>query len=307
MASTVVGMCYNAHMSLIQNPDARNSPRSFQHGARKKTAIVLSGGGMQCVYQVGVLQALREKFSLSPDILVGSSGSAGTVAYFCSGQYDDIKHIWLDLLSTEMFIAPWRLWKIMDIDYLIDTVFKKTVPLRTRELAQTKIKYFISATDYQTGQIVYFTNGAEQYIFDILRASKAIPVAYNKKICIDGACYIDGYVGTTIEQSAQKAEDAGAEIIIAVDNSTDNSPIRAFFLTVYGYLHPALQKTIKKYLRATRPLYIHTKKKTPVILIKPSKKLPTAHALDNNREKLIQSFHRGYDDACSNAALLAQL
>lgn len=179
-------------MPLIQNPSTRNSPYSFQRVAGKKIAIVLSGGGMTCVYQVGVLQALREKFAVAPDIIVGSSGSAGTVAYFATEQFETIKHIWLDLLSTNKFISLWRIWKIMDIDYLIDVIFKKEALLDVLKLTKTKAKYFIAATNSETGRVRWFTNGAEQYIFEILRASKAMPVAYNKRVGIGGHSMLMG-------------------------------------------------------------------------------------------------------------------
>ncbi|MCX6800136.1 MAG: hypothetical protein NT091_03250 [Candidatus Falkowbacteria bacterium] len=52
----------------------------------KKIAIVGSEGGMSCAYFVGVVLALVEKFNLTdPHIVIGSSGSTGTLAYYVSG------------------------------------------------------------------------------------------------------------------------------------------------------------------------------------------------------------------------------
>lgn len=81
---------------------------------------------MRSAHGGGFLCALAQELGIAtPDILVASSGDAGNILYFSAGQYESIKRIWEKLLSTPKFISPWRFWRVMDIDYLIDTVFKE--------------------------------------------------------------------------------------------------------------------------------------------------------------------------------------
>jgi len=123
-----------------------------------KNALVSSCGGMACAYGVGVGEAVQE---LSPDFLqdsvfVGSSGSTGMLAYYTANRrkysraadiFRPIRHIWEDLLSTPKFISFLRLQKIIDIDYLIDEVFRGQEPLNVEDYHDSPIECFIAATD----------------------------------------------------------------------------------------------------------------------------------------------------------------
>src|ERR1051326_2618384 len=105
----------------------------------EKLAIVTSEGGMKCAYSVGVILALVEKYHLvKPDMVIGASGSTGTLAYFVAGQYQSIRNIWENLLSNKNFISYLRVRRIMDIDYLIDTVFKKQDILDVNKIKQSR-------------------------------------------------------------------------------------------------------------------------------------------------------------------------
>src|SRR3990167_2695216 len=76
----------------------------------KKIAIVASEGGMSCAYSVGAILALVEKFDLvNPYLVIGSSGSTGTFAYYVAGQYKSIRNIWENLLPSKKFISWLRL------------------------------------------------------------------------------------------------------------------------------------------------------------------------------------------------------
>ncbi len=71
---------------------------------KEKLAIVTGGGGMVCDYSAGVLCALGEKLKVNPDIVVGSSGSTGSLAYFVSKQFKSFRNVWINLLTSKKFI-----------------------------------------------------------------------------------------------------------------------------------------------------------------------------------------------------------
>lgn len=265
-----------------------------------KIAIVTSEGGLSCAYSVGVILGLVKKYKLvQPYLVVGSSGSTGTLAYFVARQYDSIRHIWEYLLSTKKFVPMRRLHKIMDIDYLIDEIFKKQDRLNSKSVKRSKIKFFISATNAKNGRSVYFSNHGNIDIFEALRASSAIPVAYNKQVKINLKSYIDGAFAAPIYKNVKKAQREGANKIIAVNNVNEGW-LAQLSLRIYSlFISRDLGQTIHKYLAGGWNRLPHGRK---IFVISPSKKLPT-DSLDNNPRHLKQAIKLGFDDVMGSRKL----
>ena len=77
--------------------------------------------------------------------------------------------------------------RIIDIDYLIDVVFKRQQPLDVKRLRESGMVFNVGTTSRDTGAVTYFSNKDTVDFFDMLRASKAMPVAYGKSVIINGA------------------------------------------------------------------------------------------------------------------------
>ena len=223
-----------------------------------KTAIVLSGGGLSCSWSVGVVLGLVEKFKFyQPDILVAGSGNAGTAAYFCSKQFKSIENIWGNLLSNKKFLNFFRFKKIMDIDFLIDEIFKKTDPLNIKKLQKTKINLQIATTHEKTGEIKFFSNFKKFDIFEVLRASKAIPFFYGKKIKIKKEKYCDGRLSSCVDLLLQRAIFLGAKKIIVINVSGIYS-LRKILFNFYNLLKSKIkfQKFFTKNLKKIKNFQI---------------------------------------------------
>ncbi len=269
-----------------------------------KIGIICSGGGMRCAYSAGALIALVEKYNLTePHVVIGSSGSAGTVAYFVTKQYDFIKKIWLNLLSTKEFISLWRVWNIIDLDYLAETIFNKKAKLNINLLKNTSIKYFIEVRNLENGLIEYYSNDSYYDIRKILIASKTMPLVSNKTVRINGNRYMDGFMGTNINKSINKARDVGADIVILIDNSSIiKSKIEFILLRIYALFTPGHIKVILK-----NYLYNDKKNKTIVedkniIYIKPRHGL-YASMFNNSKIRLKKTYQMGYDDVIASNEL----
>ncbi len=181
-------------------------------------AVVCSGGGMRCAYAAGALVALAQECGIThPDIIIASSGSASCAAYYLTGQYAALKMIWTKLLSTRRFIFLPRVWKMMDIDYLVDQVFVRQAPLHLGVLANTATRFYIPALDPSTKKVRYFSNGEVADILQVLRAAKAIPFYFGRKVLLQGEYYIDGAIGVSFLETIHKAQALGATKIIAID------------------------------------------------------------------------------------------
>ena len=249
---------------------------------------------MQCSYSAGALCAIYELYNLHhPDILVGSSGSAGSLSYYVGGQPDSIKNIWTNLLATSKFISKWRILKIMDLDYLINTVFKQQEPLDIEKIKQSNSRLFISATDEVNGKVRFFTNTDD--IFLALKASKAIPLITATKVTIDNIEYIDGSISATFDVNTSKAISEGATDIILINDTG----ILSLGATLFWYFCSLFSsKNTKKLLTSyskTSTISANSHKGVNIFVIEPSKKLKI-HSLDNNRDHLKESFNLGFSD-----------
>lgn len=261
---------------------------------KEKIAIVTNGGGMKCAYSAGVLCGLAEVHNLyNPDILVGSSGSAGTLACYLTGQYNSIKNIWTNLLATDKFISFKRIKKIMNLDYLINDVLTHLEPLQVNSILKSGSKIFIATTEYNTGKSRFFTNTDD--ILLCLRASKAIPIITNTKVIINNTQYIDGSISSPFNANIEKAVKEGAKnIIVIADDESLSFSVRVFWYIYSFFVNKELKKTLRMYCKkSTHKIALHNN--INMLVIKPSRELKT-NSLDINKEHLIDSFNLGYND-----------
>lgn len=242
----------------------------------KRIAIVCSDGGMRCAYSAGALYALARVYGLQqPDIAIATSGSVGSLLYYLTGQYEAIREIWTERLSTPRFISFLRPTKIMDVDYLVDEVFKKQVPLQSEALHSVETQYSIPITDIQTRAVRYISNTDTVDIFEVARAAKAIPFFYGRNVRFEHNLYADGAISIQFEETLEKARDLGAEVIIAIDT-----------------------RSKRKRLRLLRAV------KNSDVIVLTNNVLPS-ELVTRNKKKIKEAFDLGYQDTQDNRELQA--
>jgi len=261
---------------------------------RRKLAIIPSGGGMTCSYTAGVIYALTKKYKLTnPDLVITGSGSAGTLAYYTAKQYESIKNIWTNLLSTKKFVNPYRFWKIIDIDYLIDDVFQKQVPLDIKSIKESKIQFFVSTTDYNTGELQYFSNRENVDFFKLLKATKAMPLAYNKPVYLNEKRYCDTSKSSSPYVHIQKALEEDATEILLIDTTTEKN-----IVTQLGF-NTWLKLRSNKFRENYENIIERTDFKENLFIIKPKEELQIT-TLDHNKKLLTETFAQGYKEMMEN-------
>jgi len=266
----------------------------------EKIAIVCSGGGMRCSYSAGALVALAHEYGFTePYLVIGNSGSAGSLAYYLTGQYDSIRNIWTRLLTSRLFIWVLRFWNICNVDWLIDAVFKKIDPLDTTQLEKSQTRFLVSAFDIHDGTIRYF-NRCESDVFELLRATKAMPIIFNHDVKIEGRDYCDASRCTGVHGSIEQAFSLGADKVIAINNEFGRSSI---LFTIYTLLLPAVMRTriAEEKEREFKGYPSLTEHSRDIIWMSP-KTLPIG-LLGNSHAKLVKSFELGYRDAKENLEL----
>ena len=179
---------------------------------RRKLAIVSSGGGMRCAYGAGALLAIAEQYKITePDILIAASGSAGNSAYYLSEQWESAASIWMQGVASSKFIS-FRRRQILDVDYLIDEVFKKQHPFDIKKIKSKKTTWLLPVTRVRDGATVYLWPKRTEKLYEYLRAAKATPIAYGKTVTIDGEKYVDGDLGSETVALLQSDQKRGPRI-----------------------------------------------------------------------------------------------
>ncbi len=259
---------------------------------KTKIAIVSGGGGMKCAYSAGALYALAKELNFTePDIIVGSSGSI-SFTYYVSGQYESIKNIWTKYLISKKFISLRRLYRIMDIDYMVDVIFKKQDPLNTENITKSKTRLFFCLTNYITGNPEYFTNDGKIDMFEIMRATTAVPLIFNKKIKINNSLYIDGDISSSVDKNIQKAINEGAKKILVIQDAEGQSIVGFVFWKFASFFSKsrAVRKDIGN-------IYVNNNMTIPegveVYTIRPDRETPAGY-LDDKKSDLQKTFAMGY-------------
>ena len=259
----------------------------------KRLAIITGGGGMNCAYSSGFLCGLaKEKNITSPFLMIGSSGSAGNIAYYVAGQFEELKDIWMKLLYNKKFIDLRRKKKRVDVDYLIDTIFKKIKPLNIKKLKKSTTKILISATEIKTGKLNYFN--LKENCLEVLRATAAIPFFYGKAVEINSIKYFDGDPGGVLISNMKRAKKEKPTHILIIDDTPKPLLVHSFWKLISAFSPPLLQEKIKEHIEGDILSRHFSSKRTKLIL--PRNKL-SINPLNNKRSRIKKTFNAGYKDA----------
>lgn len=210
----MLGAALNTVAELLSVPGLSNSPEANEDGALRR-ALIVQGGGMRGVYSMAALAELDSAgLADSFDLVVAASAGAINGAYLLAGQAQEAVSVYVDLLSNRHFVNPFRLRKIVDIDYLVDTL-KAELPLDIPRLRSSRTLLEVVLTNAETAAPEVVTNRDDGLDFyEVIRATAALPALYNKRVRIGQSDYIDG--GTVDAVPVARAVDAGADRLLAV-------------------------------------------------------------------------------------------
>lgn len=262
---------------------------------------------MRCAYDVGVLTAFIEEYGFTePDIVIAASGSVGPATYYLSDQYRKAVS-WLSAFSGRHVIS-FRRRKVLDIDYVIDEVFKKMNPIDFEKLRGKKTRLFYVATRISDGETVYLEPPRDEGIYEYMRAAKAVPLAYGHLIPLGDDRYVDGNFGASMPDLLTEAIRLEATDIIVIENDPDKSSKHMFYTLLIEAIRADAELLREKGLEraARRELKEHAMPALPpetrVISIAPSKKIRLS-IITRNKSDLRIAFNLGYADAADNAEL----
>ncbi len=213
--------------------------------------LVVQGGGMRGVYSMGALAALEEMgFTHCFDHLVGSSAGALNGAYFLTGQASYGVETYIHYLSKKSFVNPFRLKRIVDIDYLVDQIGKKVRPLHLDKLRSSPTTLHVSLTERTHAHTEWITNRtADIDIWEAFRATAAIPLLYNKSVKVGDGHYVDGSISARLPVQRMMEYDCRYVVVILT------MPHSHRILSTYSWLQSLTWPATRHYSPALRQAF----------------------------------------------------
>jgi predicted patatin/cPLA2 family phospholipase len=187
-------------------------------------ALVVQGGGMRGTYSIAALAEL-EAHGLTNrfESIYGTSAGALNAGYFMAGQAAEGVSIYVEWLSNKRFIDLKRIRKIIDIDFLIDEVLTRDVPLNVDRVLASQTRLTIGLTDVSTAATVWATNDGTWPILEAFRATAALPIVYGREVVIAGRAYVDGGVCASVPL-LKAIDDGHTDILVILTRSKEFIP-----------------------------------------------------------------------------------
>jgi predicted patatin/cPLA2 family phospholipase len=267
-----------------------------------KRGLVIEGGGMRSAYVSGALVALQELGDRHFDVVVGTSAGACCAVNFVGGFAQRNFEIIHDHLANDRFIRYKKAFtreNVVDIDFLLDEVIQQFVPLPVKEVRAGSTRVFITATDCNTGEPVYFDAHRDDVV-EALRASCAMPYLYRRKIIREDRRLMDG--GVSVSIPLQKVIEEGCDEIVVISTRPigyrkKKNPM-AWLNYVFFPRYPRMVKMLNERWKEYNETLEWLENPPPtkkVVLIRPKEKLPITRTT-RDRAKIRKGFEMGYED-----------
>ncbi len=176
--------------------------------------LALGGGAARGFAHVGVIQVLEEA-GIQPELVVGTSAGSLVAALYASGKNSaQLRRVAETMEEAE--ITDWMM-PILNRGALRGEALARYVNAQVgnRLIEQMKMPLGIVATDLHNGEPVLFRRGNTGAA---VRASSAVPAVF-QPVKIGSREYVDG--GLVSPVPVRQAREMGANVVIAVDISTD--------------------------------------------------------------------------------------
>jgi predicted patatin/cPLA2 family phospholipase len=228
--------------------------------------------------------------------------------------------------SKREIVNLFRLWKIIDVDYLVDEIFKKyKSDLDKIYFSETNL--LIPALDIKGGEIKYFSNKDEYFsiqhrdeIIDAVRASMKMPLVsgfspkdvlksfipgssfsiaagLKSEVYVKNGYYCDSILTSSAQTHIEKAVNQGANKILVIDHDIPKKKLfdreKAIFNRWLNHQGNLCQSNYHNHVKWVENYVLPDNIKTYTLEM-PRSLIGT---LDNSEKLLRRSFDNGYDCA----------
>lgn len=260
--------------------------------------LVLEGGGLRGAFVAGALGELAACEGLRFSHIFATSAAAATAAYMVAGQIDRGLRIWRERTHGAQLISARHLLRgrsLMDIEGLVE-VFRGDLSLDAARVELSTTALCIAVTNCITGAADHVTANRTN-VYELLKATMALPVVYGRVVPVDGVPYIDGGVTDAIPLEAALALEPSRTIVVTTRPSGyRKKPSRMGSLLRYNYtrfpaLWPALANRWETYNRVIARLEA-LEAEGRVQVIRPDRTLP-ASRMTRDRGRILETMALG--------------
>jgi len=170
-------------------------------GNSPKRVLLLEGGAMRAGFVAGAVMALMDNHIIEFDRALAVSASIPTLAYYLTGQRQELEAVWRHELCTPRLVryrnfAACSLTlsckrPLLDIDYLVYDIFKKKYPLDAQRLLEIKTETYFAVTRAPEG-CIDFLGLDEEDIYEVFKACLAVPGLYPETVKLRNGEFVDG-------------------------------------------------------------------------------------------------------------------
>lgn len=272
----------------------------------QRRALIVGGGGLKGAYTVGVLRRLYDYIGPDQfDAIYTVSVGVFACTFFAAHQIQTMENTWREYVHGSQLIdylnPLFRGRAILDLDYLVEIFQSSKSFLDLERVAVATPDIFYGLTDYKTAAATWFdARRNRDIIFDLMRASCALPAVYHQQVRINGRRYIDGGVSNPIP--VKKAIDDGFSNLVVVlnrprgDGGEPPSRMLTSFLSRSRAVRCALTRLPDAYKEGERILeQLQTDPTKQVTVIRPSQPL-RIRRMTRDRACIIEAIEMGKSD-----------
>ncbi len=181
--------------SVLKNLLQRSGKSVLVNDGRK-IALIAFGGNMTGVLGGAALQALEDVgLSYAFDEVYATSAGFPNVCYFLTkSTYKGLPVYWNELVQDRKFINPFRFWKVVDIDYLIDIFRSGDRKLDVYRVLHHPSRIYVKVKNVSLKKFEFLEivrDMSEDDFWKVMKATISIPFLNPGKVKIGKYKYMD--------------------------------------------------------------------------------------------------------------------
>lgn len=218
-----------------------------------KTALVLEGGSLRCMFSAGIIDVLLENNIEFNGTFGSSAGSLTSISYITK-QIGRTKRVNLNFAAEKNYVgfhSFLRHKSVFNFDYMFSQISDIYIPLDRKAFRENPCDFTATATSCLTGETLYFNKNTCKNIYTAVRAGSSMPLL-SPIVDVEGTPCLDGGISCAVPY--QKAIDENYDRIVVV------------LTRQHGFLKPQTSNLLAKlYLRKYHkyPEFVKTLIDTP--------------------------------------------
>ncbi|MBP5280959.1 MAG: patatin family protein [Lachnospiraceae bacterium] len=272
-----------------------------------QAGLVLEGGGMKGLYTAGVLDYFLDK-NLDFSSVYGVSAGACNMCSYLSKQRGRARDVNTDYLGDKNYCSFWSLLTtgdLFNVDFCYKLIPDYLYPFDHEAYQKYQGKAYSVVTNIVTGQAEYLRVKDSKRDMDMIQASASLPLMA-RNVRINDGLYLDGGIADAIP-IARSIRDGNRKnvVVLTKEEGYVRKPTDRFTLALikarylkYPKVYELMAQRRENYNETMDYLYRQVENGQAYV-IRP-KHASKVGRIEKNRERLLELYQQGYDEAASH-------